>query len=112
MEAKARAKYLRSSARKMRLAADLVRAQKVSEALIILQGLPHKASREIEKVIRAAAANLQSQSEGANYDVDDLRVKSIVIDGGPTLKRIKARAQGRAYLRRHHMSHITVVVSD
>jgi len=97
----------------MRIVADLVRKKSVTHAISMLhEALSQKASYEIEKVIRAAVANIQSREEGSNIDIDDLYVKSIAIDIGPQLKRIKPRAQGRAYLRLHRMNHVTVVVSD
>lgn len=113
MEAIARGKYLRGSARKVRLVADVVRGKRVSEAIPILhEGLySKKAAGELEKIIRAAAANIQNRSEGANIDIDDIIVKSIYIDVGPTLKRGRPRAQGRFYRRLHRSNHITVVVS-
>lgn len=113
MEATARAKYVRGSAQKMRLVADAVRAKPVAQAIALLHdGMNSKASREFELVIRSAVANLQSKTEGANVDVDDLKVKTVFVDGGPTLKRWKARAQGRAFRRLCRTSHLTVVVSD
>lgn len=112
MEAMAKAKYLRGSARKFRLIADMVRSKPVSKSISVLNASPQKASREIEKVIRAAAANLQSSEKGANLDIDDLVVKEITIDAGPSLKRIRPRAQGRAYRVLHRTSHIKVVLSD
>ena len=113
MESIARAKYLRGSAQKFRLVADLVRKKPVPKVIALLhEGLTKKAADEIEKVVRAAVANLQSTEKGANVDIDDLIVKSIMIDIGPMLKRIRPRSQGRAYRRIHRMCHITVTVSD
>lgn len=113
MEAVAKTKYFRSSARKVRLIADAIRNKPVSMAISLLHdGFSQKGARVIEKILRAAVANIQSRSEAANIDIDDLRVKKLFVDGGPRLKRGRPRAQGRFYRRLKRMSHITVVVSD
>ena len=113
MEATARARHIRASARKMRLVADVIRKKPVSKAIALLHyGITKKASEDIERTLRAAVANLQSRGEGANIDIDDLTVKSIVIDGGPTLKRGRARAQGRYFRRLSRTSHIKIIISD
>lgn len=113
MESKAISKHVRSSPIKVRIVADLVRKKKVNAALAMLgTGLVHKAAREIECTLKSAVANLQNKSEAANIDIDDLYVKAITVDEGPMLKRIRPRAQGRAYSRLHRFCHITVIVSD
>lgn len=113
MEARARGTHILGSARKMRLVADLVRTKPIAQAIGILhEGLSNKGSREIERIVRSAVANLQNRNEAANVDIDDLKVKAICIDVGPTLKRGRPRAQGRYYRRLRRSCHITVIVSD
>ena len=111
MEARATAKYLRSTARKARLVADSVRGQKVGDALTLLEhGSSTKASEDVAKVLKSAVANLQNKNVDANVSVDDLRIKEIRVDEGPTLKRFRPRAQGRAYQILKHMCHVSVTV--
>lgn len=109
MEAKALARYIRISPQKARLVADLVRGKNVDHAITALRFLPKKGARLLKKVIESALANA-SQNEG--IDVDTLYVKSIFIDGGPMLKRIMPRAQGRANRILKRTSHITVVLDE
>lgn len=107
--AKAIAKYVRISPRKVRQVVDLVRGKKVSDAFAILQFTPKAASEPIAKVIKSAVANAEH-----NYEMDtgELFVQEIYVDQGPTLKRIKPRAMGRADQIRKRTSHITVVVGE
>jgi len=109
MEAKALARYIRISPQKARLVADLVRGKSVDQAINALRFLPKKGARMLKKIIESALANA-SQNEG--IDVDTLYVKSIFIDGGPMLKRIMPRAQGRANRILKRTSHITVVLDE
>ena len=109
MLTKATARFIRTSPRKARLVADLVRGKSVAEALAILQYSPQAAARLIEKVLRSAIANAEHNNQVRN--LDDLRVGA-VIDGGPSLKRIRPRAMGRAFWIRHRMSHITVTLGE
>jgi len=109
MLTKATARYIRLSPRKARLIADLVRGKTVAEALAILQYSPQVAARHIEKVLRSAVANAEHNHQVRN--LDDLRVNP-VIDGGPSLKRIQARAMGRAFWIRHRLAHITVSLAE
>ena len=109
MEAKASAKQIRISPQKARLVADLIRGKDVESALNTLRFMPKKAARIIEKVVESAVANA-SQSEA--IDVDTLFVKKIFIDGGPMLRRIRPRAQGRATRILKRSSHITVVLDE
>ncbi len=113
MEARATAKYLRSTARKARLIADAVRGQSVSNALVRLEhGSKKKASEDIAKVLKSAVANLQNSNLDANVNVDDLRIKEIRVDEGPMMKRYRARAQGRAYGILKRMCHVSVTVTS
>ncbi len=113
MEATAKAKYLRSSTNRMRQVADLVRGKSVESASAILFGLgPRKKSaRMVEKVLKSAVANWQVKNEGAGRG-KQLTVKSVTVDAGPLVKRIRPRAQGRAFRIEKKLSHLTVVVSD
>jgi large subunit ribosomal protein L22 len=109
MEAKALARQIRISPQKARLIADLVRGQNVASAINTLRFMPKKGARILRKVIESALANA-SQNEA--IDVDTLYVKTIFIDGGPMLKRIMPRAQGRANRILKRTSHITVVLDE
>ena len=111
MEALASTKHVRISARKARLVADLIRGKSVDEALGILALTPKKASPIIRKVMMAAAANARFKNEGeATLDNEQIMIKEIRVDEGPTMKRIRPRAQGRAYRINKRTSHIKVVV--
>ena len=109
MQAKAVAKYVRISPRKVRQVVNLIRGKKVSDAFAILQFTPKGSTADVTKVLKSAVANA-----GHNYDmnVDELIITEISVDQGPTLKRIKPRAMGRADQIRKRTSHITVVVGE
>lgn len=109
MEAKAVARYIRISPRKARLVADLVRGKEVGEALTILRFTPRKAARLIEKVLNSAIANAEHNLELAT---DSLIVRRAFVDEGPTMKRWRPRAFGRANRINKRMSHITIVVGE
>lgn len=109
MEVSAVLKYARFSAQKGRLVANQIRGLPVSQALEILTFSQKRAARVVKKVLESAIANAE-HNEGA--DVDDLSVSTIFVDGGPILKRIKARAKGRADRILKRMCHITIKVSD
>ena len=99
----------RLSAQKARLVADLVRGKSVDQALNILTFSPQKAAFTIKKVLESAIANAE-HNEGA--DIDELKVKTIYVDQGPTLKRFTARAKGRGNRISKPTCHITVTVGD
>jgi large subunit ribosomal protein L22 len=109
MEARAVAKYVRTAPRKVRLVADIVRGKKVEDALHLLSFTPKAGAKLVSKVIKSAVANAV-QKKG--IDVDTLLVKSILIDGGPSLKRIRPRPMGRANRVLKRTSHITVVLEE
>ena len=109
MEAKAIAKYIRMSPRKVRLVADMIRGKSVTEALVTMRFNEKKASGVLEKVVKSAIANAR-QVSGA--DEDSLIVKEIFVDEGPTLRRFIPRAMGRATRIRKRTSHITVVLEN
>ncbi|MCK5650404.1 MAG: 50S ribosomal protein L22 [Gemmatimonadetes bacterium] len=112
MQARAIAKYVRMSPRKVRLVVDLIRGRTVNEAYATLQFSKKAAADPVGKTLRSAVANAQykAQDEGDVLDVDDLFVREAYVDEGPMLKRWRAAAMGRAAPRRRRMSHITVVV--
>jgi len=99
----------RLSSQKARLVADLVRGKPVDQALNILAFSPQKAAFTIKKVLESAIANAE-HNEGA--DIDELKVKTIYVDQGPTLKRFTARAKGRGNRISKPTCHITVTVGD
>ncbi|MCD6255087.1 MAG: 50S ribosomal protein L22 [Deltaproteobacteria bacterium] len=109
MEVKAVAKYVRISPRKVRLVIDLVRGKRVDESLNILQFTPKRAAHIVRKLIKSAIANAEQKPD---VDIDNLYIKYIYADEGPTLKRYRARALGRAVRIRRRTSHITVVLDE
>ncbi len=109
MEAKAVGKYIRISPQKARLVADVVRGMEVDKALNTLRFMPKKGAGILRKVIESAVANATQNDQ---VDVDDLFIKTIMIDGGPSLKRISPRAMGRATGIIKRTSHITVILGE
>ena len=107
--ATAKARFVRISPTKARRVIDLVRGKPVAEALDILRWAPQAASEPVAKVIASAAANAQN-NEG--LDPSTLVVATVYADEGPTAKRIRPRAQGRAFRIRKRTSHITVIVES
>ncbi len=108
METKAQAKYVRIAPRKVQVIVPAIKGKKVEEALNLLQFMPRKGARILKKVLDSAVAN----AEQNKVDVDQLVVKSIWVDGGPTLKRFMPRAMGRAYPILKRTSHITVWLEE
>lgn len=113
MEAKALKKYIRCSPRKMRLVIDMIRGKKAEEALTILRFSPKRAASDAEKVLRSAVANLtqKAQSEQLTINDDEVFVKAVMVDAGPTMKRIRPAPMGRAYRVRKRTNHLTIVVA-
>jgi len=109
MEVAARLKGARISAQKARLVADQVRGKPVEEALSLLEFSPKKAAHIVKKILDSAIANAEN-NEGA--DVDELKVSSIFVDEGMTMKRLRPRAKGRADRIFKSSCHITVKVAD
>jgi large subunit ribosomal protein L22 len=109
MESRAIAKYVRISPQKARLAIDLVRGKNVEEAERILDYTRKKAARMVVKVLKSAKANA---TQNPNIDENILFVKGIYVDQGPSLKRWRARAQGRAAPIKKRTSHITVILDE
>jgi len=109
MEVAARLKGAQISAQKVRLVADQVRGMRVEEALGVLEYSTKKAARIVKKVLDSAIANAEN-NEGA--DVDELKVSSIFVDEGMTMKRLRPRAKGRADRILKRSCHITIKVAD
>jgi large subunit ribosomal protein L22 len=109
MQAVATHKYARISAQKARLVADLIRGQRVEEALNTLTFSPKKGADIIKKVLESAIANAE---HNAGADVDELKVAAIQVNEGPTMKRIMPRAKGRANRIMKRTSHITLTVAE
>jgi large subunit ribosomal protein L22 len=107
--ARASARYLRVSPRKARRIIDIVRGTKVTEALDVLRFDEHAASEDVYKVVASAAANAEHNQR---LDRESLWISEAFVDEGPTLKRFRPRAQGRAYRIRKRTSHVTVVVES
>ena len=113
MESTASLKFFRTAARKARLVADLVRGKSVPEAIEILSFTDKKSAPAIKKLVESAVANAEQQAARTDesLDVDQLFVKSILVDAGPTLRRYRPRAQGRATKILKKTTHITVVLA-
>jgi large subunit ribosomal protein L22 len=109
MEVQAKAKWVRTSPRKVRLVAQTLRDLPVSEALVACSFMPKAAARDVAKVIRSAQANAENNF---NLVKDDLVVKEIRVEPGPMLKRGQPRAMGRLFSIFKRTSHITAVVED
>ncbi|UCH64045.1 MAG: 50S ribosomal protein L22 [Fidelibacterota bacterium] len=112
MEGIARARYLRQSHRKIDRVLQLVRGKDVNQALNVLHFSPTKASEFIEKALHSAIANVMNAPEAKEVDVNSLYVKTAYVDGGPSFKRWRARARGRANRILKRTSHLTVVVAE
>lgn len=109
MQAKAVAKTVRIAPRKVRLVIDLIRGKQIDEAVAILRHTPKTASPVIEKVLKSAVANAEHNFE---MDVNNLVITEAYVGEGPTLKRFRPRAMGRASAINKRTSHITIVVSE
>ena len=108
-QAKAIARTVRIAPRKVRLVVDLIRGKHVGEAVAILRHTPKAASPVVEKVLKSAVANAEHNYE---LEINNLVVSEVFVDEGPTLKRFRPRAQGRASAINKRTSHITIVVSE
>jgi large subunit ribosomal protein L22 len=111
MQARSFVRGITMSPRKMRVVANLVRGKAVEEAVGLLDLMPKKAARLIAKAVKSAAANAEDKS-GGDVSVEELRIATITVDGGPIAKRWMPRSMGRANRINHRTSHLTVVVSD
>jgi large subunit ribosomal protein L22 len=112
MEARAILRNVPTSPRKMRLVADMIRGQMVSRALAVLQYQPQGAAPTLKKVLLSAVANWQEKNPEAKIEEADLFVKTIFVDGGAMMKRLRPAPQGRAHRIRKRSNHITIVIDD
>ena len=109
MEVRAVARYVRVSPQKVRVIMDEVRGRRVQEALNQLSFSPQRGAQLLRKLINSAVANAE---ENASIDVDTLYIKRVFADEGPTLKRFRPRAMGRATRIRKRTSHLTVILDE
>lgn len=109
MEVKARLSFARIGCQKARLVADVVRGKDVNEAIKSLTFMRQKGAVLIKKLIESAVANAEDKKV---IDVDNLYVKTITVDMGPSMKRYRPRAQGRAFQVKKKLSHINVVLDE
>jgi large subunit ribosomal protein L22 len=108
-EAKAHANYVRIAPRKAQLVVDLIRGKSVGEAIAILRHTPKAASPIVEKLLNSAVANAEHNYQ---MNVERLYISQAYVNQGPTLKRYRPRAQGRAFPIKKRTSHITLVVAE
>lgn len=109
MEARAYLKYARISPRKVQIVLDLIRGKDVDMAMAILKHTPKAASELLEKLVKSAAANAENNH---NMDKKSLYVAECFVSPGPTMKRVRPRAQGRAFRILKRSSHITMVLKE
>ena len=109
MEARAQASYVRISPRKVKIVLDLIRNQPVDVAMAILKNTPKAACEPLEKLLKSATANAENNH---NMDPKNLYVAECMVGPGPILKRIRPRAQGRAFRINKRTSHITLVLKE
>ncbi|WP_145030003.1 MULTISPECIES: 50S ribosomal protein L22 [Paenibacillus] len=109
MEAKAHARSIRIAPRKVKLVVDLIRGKQVGEAVAILRHTPKSASLVVEKLLNSAIANAE---HNYSMDINNLVVSQVFVNQGPTMKRFRPRAMGRASRINKRTSHITLVVSE
>jgi ribosomal protein L22 len=109
VKVRAQAKYVRSSARKARLVCDLIRGKSVEDARAILATTPRSVAKDWSKVLESAVANAENNHD---LDGDELRIAAVHADEGPTLKRFRPRAMGRATRIRKRTSHLTIQLTQ
>jgi|YelNatPaOPRAMG01_1025707.scaffolds.fasta_scaffold153536_3 large subunit ribosomal protein L22 len=107
MEVKVKARYVRIGPKKLRMIRELVLGKNIDEAVSILKNLPKKGARILEKVIKSASDAAKYKGEGYEW-----KVKNVIIDGGPMLKRWRAATMGRGVMIRKRTSHITVIIES
>ena len=111
MEAICKVKYIRQSPYKIRFVADLIRGKNVLDAINILSSTNKKASQFLIKSLDSAVANI-NYNDDANFEKDELYIKKILIDSGPTLKRFRPAAMGRSVPIKKRTSHITITIRN
>ena len=109
MDARAEAKFIRISPRKVQIVCDLIRGKDVGTAMAILMQTPKAASEPLMKLLKSAAANAENNHQ---MDPEKLYVSACYANPGPIIKRIMPRAQGRAYRINKRTSHVTIAVAE
>ena len=112
MESRAVHRYIGSSPRKMRLVIDNIRGISVDKAIEVLHFSPQHASRDAEKVLRSAVANLMNLDDTKRFEPDELYIKEAYVNNGPMVKRIQPAPMGRAYRVRKRSCHLTIIVAS
>lgn len=112
MEAVSKLRNVPTSARKMRMVADLIRGKKVNNALSLLKYEPKEGAARLEKLLLSAISNWQTVNEDARLEDADLYIKSIMVDGGKILKRFRPAPQGRAHRIRKRSNHVTLIIDS
>lgn len=112
MEAVSKLRNVPTSARKMRMVADLIRGKKVNKALSLLKYEPKEGAARLEKLLLSAISNWQTVNEDARLEDADLYIKSITVDGGKILKRFRPAPQGRAHRIRKRSNHVTLIIDS
>jgi len=112
MEAKAVARYIRMPARKVRQVVDLIRGRSVEEAINLLHFTPKRSALPVEKLLRSAVANAMNKEEASKLDPEELFIKEIFVNEGPTMRRYNPGPMGRASIIRKRFCHISVIVAD
>ena len=109
MRVSATAKYLRGSTRKARLVTEAIKGKRVEEAAAFLRFMPQHAAKDVARVLKSATANAENNH---NLSAEDLVIADALAMEGPTIKRWRPRAQGRAFPIHKPMTHITIIVAD
>jgi large subunit ribosomal protein L22 len=109
VESKAILKYARISPRKVRRVTDLLKGKKAGDALVNLGFLPHKGGKIVAKVLKSAMANAEQKKVA---DPESMKIMNILVDQGPTMKRMMPRAMGRADMIKKRTSHITLLLEE
>ncbi|MBI5409730.1 MAG: 50S ribosomal protein L22 [Nitrospirae bacterium] len=109
MESKAILRYAKVTPRKVKRVADLIKGKKAGDALVSLKLLPHAGAKIVAKVLRSAMANAEQKKVA---DPDSMKIKNALVDHGPSMKRMKTRAMGRADIIRKRTSHITLLLEE
>jgi len=109
MESKAILKYAKVGPRKVRRVTTLIKGKKAGDALINLKFLPHRGAQIVAKVLRSAMANAEQKKVA---DPETMKVKNVLVDQGPTMKRMNPRSMGRTDMIRKRTSHITLILEE
>lgn len=112
MEAVAKLNNVPTSARKMRMVADLIRGERVNNALSLLKFESKEGAARLEKLLLSAISNWAAKNEDEGLEDADLYIKSITVDGGRMLKRLRPAPQGRAHRIRKRSNHVTIVIDS